>query len=114
MIKVKELSISVGSERKTVLKHCSLTVATGERAALTGPSGCGTTTLLRCIAGLIKPDAGSVIVKGRISVVFQEPRLFPWLTAAQNLDVVLPSKKPGAATSSVAITWVVATGSLCW
>ena len=99
MIEVKELSIAygVGSERKTVLERCSLTVAAGEHAALTGPSGCGKTTLLRCIAGLIKPDAGSVSIEGRVSIVFQEPRLFPWLTAAQNLDVVLQLPKPGAA-----------------
>ena len=98
MIEVKDLSISYdgGSGReKNVLQHCSLTVAAGEHAALTGPSGCGKTTLLRCIAGLVKPDVGSVTVKGRVSVVFQEPRLFPWLTAAQNIDVVLPG--PGAA-----------------
>lgn len=99
MIEVKELSVSFydgGGRKKTVLEGCSLSVAAGERAALTGPSGCGKTTLLRCIAGLIKPDAGSVNVdKGRVSVVFQEPRLFPWLTAAQNIDAVLP--KPGAA-----------------
>ena len=97
MIEVRGLSVfyGVGSERKTVLENCSLTVAAGEHAALTGPSGCGKTTLLRCIAGLMKPDAGSVTVKGRVSVVFQEPRLFPWMTAAQNLDAVFP--KSGAA-----------------
>ena len=99
MIEAKELTVSYGngSERKkTVLERCSLTVAAGEHAALTGPSGCGKTTLLRCIAGLMKPDAGSVSVKGRISVVFQEPRLFPWLTAAQNLNVVLTAKSGAA------------------
>ena len=98
MIEAKELTVSYGSgsEKKTVLEHCSLTVAAGEHAALTGPSGCGKTTLLRCIAGLMKPDAGSVNVKGRISVVFQEPRLFPWLTSAENLAVVLTEKSTAA------------------
>ena len=99
MIKVRELTVSYGggSERKTVLEHCSLTVAAGEHAALTGSSGCGKTTLLRCIAGLVRPDTGSVsVINGCISVVFQEPRLFPWLTAAQNIDVVLPAKSGAA------------------
>ena len=73
-----------------VLKDCSLTVPAGESAALTGPSGCGKTTLLRIIAGLQKPGAGHVRVEGRVSYVFQEPRLFPWLTAAENLALVVP------------------------
>jgi ABC-type nitrate/sulfonate/bicarbonate transport system ATPase subunit len=50
-----------------------------------GPSGCGKTTLLRLIAGMDSPDAGAVRVHGRTGMVFQEPRLMPWLTAAQNV-----------------------------
>ena len=52
-----------------------------------GPSGCGKTTLLRLVAGMERPDAGVVRVRGtgRIGMVFQEPRLMPWLTAAQNV-----------------------------
>jgi ABC-type nitrate/sulfonate/bicarbonate transport system ATPase subunit len=52
-----------------------------------GPSGCGKTTLLRLIAGMEQPDAGAVRVRGtgRTGMVFQEPRLMPWLTAAQNV-----------------------------
>ena len=53
-----------------------------------GPSGCGKTTLLRLVAGMERPDAGVVRVHGvgRIGMVFQEPRLMPWLTAAQNVS----------------------------
>lgn len=52
-----------------------------------GPSGCGKTTLLRLVAGMDAPDAGVVRVRGngRTGMVFQEPRLMPWLTAAQNV-----------------------------
>lgn len=52
-----------------------------------GPSGCGKTTLLRLVAGMERPDAGTVRVRGtgRTGMVFQDPRLMPWLTAAQNV-----------------------------
>lgn len=88
MIEINNISVSYGGE--AVLKNCSLTVAAGEHAALMGPSGCGKTTLLRCAAGLIKPERGSVAVTGRIGMVFQEPRLFPWLTAEENIAQVIP------------------------
>ena len=51
---------------------------------VTGPSGCGKTTLLRIIAGLEIPDSGVVSETGKISVMFQEDRLFPWMTAVGN------------------------------
>lgn len=52
-----------------------------------GASGCGKTTLLRLIAGMETPDAGTIrmLGPGRVGMVFQEPRLMPWLTAAQNI-----------------------------
>lgn len=88
MIELRNISVSLGGT--PVLNDCSLTVPAGGSAALTGPSGCGKTTLLRIIAGLQKPDAGKVRVEGRVGYVFQEHRLFPWLTAAENLDLVAP------------------------
>lgn len=91
MIEIKDLSASYGEN--AVLSGCSLTVPDGDRAALMGPSGCGKTTLLRAAAGLVKPLGGSVNVPGRVSFVFQEPRLFPWLTAAQNVSAVLPGRE---------------------
>jgi ABC-type nitrate/sulfonate/bicarbonate transport system ATPase subunit len=52
-----------------------------------GASGCGKTTLLRLIAGMATPDAGTIAIRGTGSVgmVFQEPRLMPWLTTVQNI-----------------------------
>ena len=82
-----------------VLDHLSLGVRTGELLCLLGPNGCGKTTLLRILAGLEPPDAGTVLVEGddllrrsgrpAVGVVFQEPRLLPWKTAAQNVEVCL-------------------------
>lgn len=90
MIEIKDLSVAYGEN--TVLENCTFTVDTAARAALMGPSGCGKTTLLRAAAGLVKPRSGSVSVSGRVAFVFQEPRLFPWLTAAENVAAVLPER----------------------
>lgn len=88
MIEIKSLTAAYGEN--VVLENCSLTVPDGSRAALMGASGCGKTTLLRAAAGLLRPLSGSADAGGRVAFVFQEPRLFPWLTAEQNVSAVLP------------------------
>lgn len=90
MIVIDRLNIAYGDTK--VLKDCSLRVEKGSRIALMGPSGCGKTTLINVIAGLIAPDSGTVRVNGKVSYVFQEPALFPWLTALENVNVVLSDK----------------------
>jgi len=83
-------NISVRFDGKSVLSGCSLSLGDGERLALMGPSGCGKTTLLRVALSLQPPDTGSVSGDpGRTAAVFQEPRLPPWRTAAENVNVVL-------------------------
>jgi sulfonate transport system ATP-binding protein len=75
------------------LQSVSLDVAQGEIVGLVGTSGCGKSTLLRIIGGLERPTTGEVAVDGRpvhrprpeIGLVFQEPRLMPWLTVEQNV-----------------------------
>ena len=98
MIFIEDLTVSYG--KQSVLQNCNLHIARGERAAFMGPSGCGKTTLLACIAGISAATSGTVFTKGeKISYVFQEPRLLPWLTAVQNLNVVLsdsPKTLPSA------------------
>jgi sulfonate transport system ATP-binding protein len=68
-----------------VFEAFDLDVARGERIAILGASGCGKSTLLRCIAGLEKADTGSIETAGDVGIVFQEPRLFPWLNVADNV-----------------------------
>jgi ABC-type nitrate/sulfonate/bicarbonate transport system ATPase subunit len=68
-----------------VFDGLDLDVVRGERVAILGASGCGKSTLLRCIAGLERTDAGTIVTAGEIGVVFQEPRLFPWLDVARNV-----------------------------
>ncbi len=92
MLKLENLSFSYGD--KTVFDSFSLHLEDGEILAIMGPSGCGKTTLLNLIAGTIRPEGG-VIEKDAdaISYVFQEPRLFPWLTVKENLLAVTGTKK---------------------
>lgn len=91
MIAIDRLNVAYGDA--SVLKDCALRVTAGSRIALMGPSGCGKTTLINAIAGLAAPDSGSIQVNGRVSYVFQEPALFPWLTAEENVNVVLSDKR---------------------
>jgi sulfonate transport system ATP-binding protein len=80
-----------------VLDSVDLSVAPGEFLTIVGASGCGKSTLLRLIAGLDTGFQGEIILDGeRVTrpsldrgLVFQEPRLFPWLTVAQNIALGL-------------------------
>ena len=73
-----------------VLDNISLEVAQGEFVCLLGASGCGKSTVLNLVAGLDEPTSGAVEVPGRrAALMFQEPALFPWLTASQNVELAL-------------------------
>ena len=95
MLKITDLTFAFG--KKTVLENFSLELNRGEILAIMAPSGYGKTTLLSLIAGLIKPQKG--IIENnfqKVSYVFQEPRLFPWLTVKENLLAVMNEKDENA------------------
>ena len=76
-------SLSISGE--AVLAAIDLDVAPGEFVVLLGPSGCGKTTMLRLASGSLAPTAGRIENRfARTAVVFQQPRLAPWLTALDN------------------------------
>src|SRR5580658_2616333 len=84
-----------GANAVQALDQVSLTVAPGEFTCLIGASGCGKSTLLNLVAGLDKPTAGTISVTGRVAMMFQEPGLFPWLSAAGNIELALRARGVG-------------------
>ena len=81
--RVRGISKAFGTQ--LVLDRFDLDVARGERVAILGASGCGKSTLLRCIAGLERADSGTITTAREVGLVFQEPRLFPWLDVEKNV-----------------------------
>src|SRR6516162_559044 len=63
-----------------------------DQVTLTAAPGCGKSTLLSLVAGLDKPTAGQITVGGKVALMFQEPGLFPWLTAAGNIELALRAR----------------------
>jgi len=84
-----------------VLDDISLTLREGEIVALLGKSGSGKSTMLRCIAGLIAPSAGTVAYRGTplnganpgVAMVFQSFALLPWLTVQQNVELAMQARE---------------------
>jgi NitT/TauT family transport system ATP-binding protein len=89
------------------IRDLTFTVNTGALVCIVGPSGAGKTTLLKCIAGLLPPSGGKVMLDGEpvfgpppaMAVVFQEygRSLFPWMTVHQNIELPLKQKHLPAA-----------------
>lgn len=90
-------SPSTGEPGPEVVSDVSLDIATGSVVSFLGPSGCGKTTLLRILAGLMRPTQGEVRVGDQAltsasdacAMVFQEFNLLPWRTALQNVELPL-------------------------
>ncbi len=82
-------NVTKSFDGKKVLENFSATLPEQGIVLITGPSGSGKTTLSRLILGLSQPDSGEVILKAdKISVVFQEDRLVPSLSALENVALV--------------------------
>jgi NitT/TauT family transport system ATP-binding protein len=86
-VSLRGVSKSFGNA-PAVLDRIDLDVRPGEFVCLVGASGCGKSTLLSLVAGLDAPTAG-VVDAAPSALMFQEPALFPWLTAGQNVELAL-------------------------
>ena len=98
-IEVRDLKVSYDGHHEA-LSSVDMTVGEREFVAVLGPSGCGKSTMLQVLSGLLQPVSGTatidghdVTVKGggrpRVGYVFQDHRLLPWRTVAQNIELVL-------------------------
>jgi NitT/TauT family transport system ATP-binding protein len=97
------LTFETADGKVAALSDVDLSIAEGEFVSLIGPSGCGKTTLLRIIADLERPSAGTVLVNGvtpeearlkrHYGYIFQAPALYPWRTVERN--VMLPLEVMG-------------------
>jgi NitT/TauT family transport system ATP-binding protein len=88
-VALRKVSKSFGAAPR-VLDGIDLEVRPGEFVCLVGASGCGKSTLLNLVAGLEQPTSGAVHHHGNgAALMFQEPALFPWLTAGQNVELAL-------------------------
>ena len=98
-IECRHLHKEFRTDRGPIIPAADLTVSfpAGEISSVVGESGCGKTTLIRMIAGLEAPDSGEVVFtdehgrpgRPRIGIVFQEPRLFPWMSTRENVALAV-------------------------
>src|SRR3954452_18398468 len=91
------------------LERFSADIRLGEIVAIIGGSGCGKSTLLRAIAGLDRATSGSIVLDDiaisapheKIGIIFQEPRLLPWLSVADNIGFGLSELPPDVSREKV-------------
>ena len=97
LVVIRDVDFAFGGGRP-VFNKLSLELGGESPVIILGPSGCGKTTLLRLIAGLLRPDGGEIRIQKNtpqeieVSMVFQEPRLLPWKTALENVSLPLTER----------------------
>lgn len=97
----KSFAKTDSNEITHALAEVNLTIQPGEFVSIVGTSGCGKSTILRLIAGLIRPTTGEIRLGGKPIVgagpdrgmVFQKATLFPWLTVEKNVSFSLRMQK---------------------
>lgn len=118
VLRAQGLGLEYGEKKmppKVIFQAVDLSIDAGERLTIIGPSGCGKSSLLNVLAGLQTPTAGSVYYhdellqkpRAEISVILQEFGLFPWKSAAQNVELPLVLKKVPAQERQEAVRQIM-------
>ena len=104
VIEVEALVKRFPNQTRNVIDRLTFDVPAGQCVSLLGPSGCGKTTLLRLLMGIERSTSGKLLIapalSGRLSYVFQEPRLVPWRTSLENVLLPLELSDSGARGAS--------------
>ncbi|PDT03256.1 mannosyltransferase [Rhizobium chutanense] len=117
MVSIESVTMSFGAY--VAVQDVNLKVSDGEFLAIVGPTGCGKSTILNAIAGLLKPASGSVSIDGQavrgvqndIGYLFQQDALLPWKTAIENVELGPMFKGVGAAERrEQSTTWLAKVG----
>ncbi|GHH46145.1 MULTISPECIES: ABC transporter ATP-binding protein [Gammaproteobacteria] len=95
MVAINRVTMSFGNF--TAVRDVDIQVGDGEFLAVVGPTGCGKSTILNAVAGLLKPASGDIAIDGRrvqgvqesVGYLFQQDALLPWKTALQNVELGL-------------------------
>jgi NitT/TauT family transport system ATP-binding protein len=120
LAEIKNVSRTFESEGNKILAldNINFSIEDNDFICIVGPSGCGKSTLLRIIVGLEKPTSGDVLFEGqeiepgnpKVSMVFQNFALFPWLTVKENIELVLESTKKEKDAGKIACKYIKAVG----
>jgi NitT/TauT family transport system ATP-binding protein len=117
MVSIDAVTMSFGAY--VAVQDVNLTVADGEFLAIVGPTGCGKSTILNAIAGLLKPATGKVTIDGSpvtgvqndIGYLFQQDALLPWKTAIENVELGLMFRGVGVEERRErSMTWLAKVG----
>ncbi|GGA94915.1 mannosyltransferase [Brucella endophytica] len=117
MVSIDAVTMAFGSF--VAVQDVNLTVADGEFVAIVGPTGCGKSTILNAIAGLLKPAKGTVSIDGapvtgvqnEIGYLFQQDALLPWKTALENVELgPMFQGVPAVERREKALKWLVKVG----
>jgi nitrate/nitrite transport system ATP-binding protein len=110
-----DMTFTKGKVKSNVLRDVNLKIEKGEFISIIGHSGCGKSTVLNIVAGLLTASSGGVILDGREvnapgpdrSMVFQNHSLLPWLTVYQNVSLAVNKIFGGIKTSAERHEWVM-------
>ncbi|WP_062013768.1 ABC transporter ATP-binding protein [Aureimonas sp. AU4] len=117
MVGIEKVTMAFGDF--VAVENVNLAVGDGEFLAIVGPTGCGKSTILNAIAGLLKPAVGAVSIDGAtvsgvqndIGYLFQQDALLPWKTAFENVELGLMFRRVGAAERrDKAMAWLEKVG----